>query len=57
ASCGASSRRNRELSIRSQGAVSKVGFMERLRQFHLVGHRASDGSLIYSNALLIDALM
>ncbi|SDS63306.1 hypothetical protein [Pseudomonas oryzae] len=26
-------------------------------QFHLVGHRASDGSLVYSNALLIDALM
>ncbi|WP_349572437.1 hypothetical protein [Azotobacter salinestris] len=26
-------------------------------QFHLVGHRASDGSLIYSNALLIDSLM
>lgn len=26
-------------------------------QFHLVGHRASDGSLIYSNAVLIDALM
>ena len=26
-------------------------------QFHLVGHRASDGSLIYTNAVLIDALM
>ncbi|MBB2497498.1 hypothetical protein [Aquipseudomonas ullengensis] len=26
-------------------------------QFHLVGHRASDGSLIYSNAILIDQLM
>ena len=26
-------------------------------QFHLIGHRASDGSLIYSNSLLIDALM
>ncbi|MCC6076931.1 hypothetical protein ACFPTX_04440 [Pseudomonas sp. GCM10022188] len=26
-------------------------------QFHLVGHRASDGSLVYSNAMLIDALM
>lgn len=25
--------------------------------FHLVGHRASDGSLIYSNAVLIDQLM
>ncbi|MGV8886720.1 MAG: hypothetical protein ACOH2P_01350 [Pseudomonas sp.] len=26
-------------------------------QFHLVGHRASDGSLIYSNAVLIDQLL
>jgi hypothetical protein len=26
-------------------------------QFHLVGHRASDGSLVYTNALMIDALM
>ena len=26
-------------------------------QFHLVGHRASDGSLVYSNAVLIDSLM
>ncbi|MEK1907051.1 MAG: hypothetical protein AAAB13_14840 [Pseudomonas sp.] len=26
-------------------------------QFHLVGHRASDGSLIYTNAVLIDQLM
>jgi hypothetical protein len=26
-------------------------------QFHLVGHRASDGSLIYTNALLIALLM
>lgn len=26
-------------------------------QFHLVGHRASDGSLIYSNAVLIDQLI
>lgn len=26
-------------------------------QFHLVGHRASDGSLVYSNALMIDAMM
>ncbi|MDD0842828.1 hypothetical protein [Pseudomonas sp. Gutcm_11s] len=25
-------------------------------QFHLVGHRASDGSLIYTNAVLIDQL-
>ncbi|MED5608276.1 hypothetical protein SAMN05216189_103523 [Pseudomonas delhiensis] len=25
--------------------------------FHLVGHRASDGSLIYSNAVLIDQLL
>ena len=24
---------------------------------HLVGHRASDGSLVYSNAVLIDSLM
>ncbi|MGH8345172.1 MAG: hypothetical protein ACRES5_01180 [Pseudomonas sp.] len=26
-------------------------------QFHLVGHRASDGSLIYTNAVLIDQLI
>ena len=26
-------------------------------QFHLVGHRASDGSLVYSNAVLIDQLI
>lgn len=26
-------------------------------QFHLVGHRASDGSLIYSNVVLIDQLL
>ncbi|SEE94353.1 MULTISPECIES: hypothetical protein [Pseudomonas] len=26
-------------------------------QFHLVGHRASDSSLIYSNAVLIDQLL
>lgn len=26
-------------------------------QFHLVGHRASDGCLIYTNAVLIDQLM
>jgi len=25
-------------------------------QFHLVGHRASDGSLIYTNAVMIDQL-
>lgn len=25
--------------------------------FHLVGHRASDGSLVYSNAVLIDQLI
>ncbi|UVE18959.1 hypothetical protein NVV93_06105 [Pseudomonas sp. LS44] len=25
-------------------------------QFHLVGHRASDGSLVYTNAVLIDQL-
>ena len=25
-------------------------------QFHLVGHRASDGSLIYSNAVMVDLL-
>jgi hypothetical protein len=25
--------------------------------FHLIGHRASDGSLIYSNAVLIDQLI
>lgn len=26
-------------------------------QFHLVGHRANDGSLIYSNAILINQLI
>ncbi|MCY1180337.1 hypothetical protein D9M73_207710 [compost metagenome] len=26
-------------------------------QFHMVGHRASDGSLIYTNAVLIDQLL
>ncbi|EXF93462.1 hypothetical protein HK44_007190 [Pseudomonas fluorescens HK44] len=26
-------------------------------QFHLVGHRASDSSLIYTNAVLIDQLL
>lgn len=26
-------------------------------QFHLVGHRASDGCLIYTNAVLIDQLL
>ncbi|WPC06471.1 hypothetical protein ACSX1C_08965 [Pseudomonas sp. MBLB4123] len=25
-------------------------------QFHLVGHRASDGSLVYTNAVMIDQL-
>lgn len=25
--------------------------------FHLIGHRANDGSLIYSNAVLIDQLI
>lgn len=25
-------------------------------QFHLVGHRASDGSLVYTNAVVIDLL-
>lgn len=25
-------------------------------QFHLVGHRASDGALIYTNAMMIDML-
>jgi hypothetical protein len=25
-------------------------------QFHLVGHRASDGSLIYTNAVMVDQL-
>lgn len=26
-------------------------------QFHLVGHRFSDGALVYSNAMMIDMLM
>lgn len=30
---------------------------DRRGQFHLIGHRASDGILIYSNAVLIDGLM
>jgi len=30
---------------------------DRRGQFHLVGHRASDGSLVYSNAVMIDSLM
>jgi len=25
-------------------------------QFHLIGHRASDGSLIYTNAMMVDLL-
>ncbi len=25
-------------------------------QFHLVGHRASDGSLVYTNAVIVDQL-
>ncbi|MCY1558702.1 hypothetical protein D9M68_956600 [compost metagenome] len=25
-------------------------------QFHLVGHRASDGGLVYTNAVMIDQL-
>lgn len=25
-------------------------------QFHLVGHRASDGSLVYTNAVMVDQL-
>lgn len=29
---------------------------ERRGQFHLVGHRASDGSLVYSNAVMVDQL-
>ncbi|MCY1287413.1 hypothetical protein D9M68_368740 [compost metagenome] len=29
---------------------------EQRGQFHLVGHRASDGSLVYTNAVLIDQL-
>lgn len=33
-----------------------LGGEERRGQFHLVGHLASDGSLIYSNAVMIDQL-
>lgn len=29
---------------------------EQRGQFHLVGHRASDGSLVYSNAVMVDQL-
>ncbi|AYC33728.1 hypothetical protein D3880_15805 [Pseudomonas cavernae] len=42
------------------GPLSDCKFRVYLRdergQFHLVGHRASDGSLIYTNAVLIDQL-
>ncbi|WP_448679489.1 hypothetical protein [Pseudomonas nicosulfuronedens] len=34
-----------------------LGGAEHRGQFHLVGHRASDGSLFYSNAVLIDQLI
>lgn len=34
-----------------------LGGVEHRGQFHLVGHRASDGSLIYTNAVLIDQLI
>ncbi len=30
--------------------------MDHRGQFHLVGHRASDGSLIYTNAVMVDQL-
>ncbi|MOA19951.1 hypothetical protein D3C78_1403630 [compost metagenome] len=33
-----------------------LGGEDQRGQFHLVGHRASDGSLIYSNAVMIDQL-
>ena len=29
---------------------------EQRGQFHLVGHRASDGSLVYTNAVMVDQL-
>ncbi|SEM54023.1 hypothetical protein SAMN04487857_102516 [Pseudomonas sp. ok272] len=35
----------------------RVYLSEERGQFHLVGHRASDGSLIYTNAVLIDQLL
>lgn len=33
-----------------------LGGEDQRGQFHLVGHRASDGSMIYSNAVMIDQL-
>ena len=33
-----------------------LGGEDQRGQFHLVGHRASDGSLVYSNAVMIDQL-
>lgn len=33
-----------------------LGGEDQRGQFHLVGHRESDGSLIYSNAVMIDQL-
>lgn len=33
-----------------------LGGEDRRGQFHLVGHRASDGSLVYTNAVMIDQL-
>lgn len=45
------------------GSLSDCKFRVYLRpddqrgQFHLVGHRESDGSLIYTNAVLIDQLI
>ncbi|MFS2124329.1 hypothetical protein [Pseudomonas sp. Pseusp97] len=34
-----------------------LGGAEHRGQFHLVGHRASDGCLFYTNAVLIDQLI
>lgn len=34
----------------------RVYLTDQRGQFHLVGHRASDGSLIYTNAVMVDQL-
>jgi hypothetical protein len=35
---------------------SMDGSLDRRGQFHLVGHRASDNGLVYSNAVMVDQL-
>ncbi|CAA0094756.1 Uncharacterised protein [BD1-7 clade bacterium] len=33
-----------------------LGGMDKRGQFHLVGHRSSDGTLVYSNAVMVESL-